>query len=672
MSVDLNEDSWTEVATGLRRAPPGVSGVETFALTRALRLPSYGEAAGAIFVIALWLLTHRHESVVVDAQLYVGRAISSLDPDGAGGDFWYRLDGQFAFSLFPRLVAALIPSMGVFGASALLTLVSQLLWLAALTAFTTSIAKGRAVWAVLICVAVSYGGYSAYEFLHYAEASATPRPFAEAFVLAALAATLRGAKLWAVVFVLLALCFHPIMALPGAFFLFLELCVKDRRWIFLGVAGALCVLAAALLGAPLLSRLIEPMDPEWLAIARTSVILFPSQWDGPFFVATAVRILTIAFAASAMSGAVARLFWSMIVLCPVGIAITYLLAEVYPIVMFVQMQLWRVNWVMALLSTVAMCFCALRLFKEGPASRATLSLFVLAWIAAPDPTCLLFAVLAIAHYRFRARLSERSNAIVAYSCGSIAALIILVGAVAYAKTALELAPQAHEPTYTPLYLLTGSRFLEKIVSAAALAFALSGLLLPKLMPLFVSIGLAALGVATWDATSAYNKVLWSNERQSELEVMVASHPGEVLWLNEFAAPWLWLGRPNWVSRTHGWSAPFSRPLAMTWKDRAEALRDVGWIDPAVSFALKREKGHVSPPFIQFTRQKVQTICSRADAPAWILGPVQSTADVPLDVEARFWRQPAKFVRNPDDKGPVWIEIRDIAVIDCAGYRQASS
>ncbi|HXY58378.1 MAG TPA: hypothetical protein VEH76_07340 [Methylocystis sp.] len=672
MSIELSKDNWTEAANAPRRALPVTRGIEKLAPTWPLRLPSSSEAAGVIFVIALWLLTHRHESIVVDAQLYVGRAIASLDPDGAGADFWYRLDGQFAFSLFPRLVAVLIPSVGVFGASALLTLVSQLLWLSALAAFTTSVAKGRAAWAILICVAVSYGGYSAYDFLHYAEACATPRPFAEAFVLAALASTLRGAKLWAIVFLLPSLCFHPVMALPGVFFLYFEFCVKDRRWIFLGVAGGLCAVVAALMGAPLFSRLIEPMDAEWLAMSRTSVILFPSQWDEPFFIATALRILTIAFVASAMSGPLARLFWSMIVLCLAGIAITYLLAEVYPIVMFVQVQLWRASWVTALLATVAMCLCALRLFKEGPASRATLGLFALAWIVAPDPTGLLFAVLAIIHYRFRKQLSERSSTIVALSCGSIAALIVVVSAGSYAKTVLEMAPQARDAAYTPLYLLTGSRFLEKIVSAAALAYALSGLRLPKLTPLVVSIGLAVLGIATWDVTSAYNRVLWSNERQPELEAMVATHPGEVLWLNEFAAPWLWLGRPNWVSRTHGWSAPFSRPLAMKWKERAEALRDEGWIDPASTFALKREKGHVGPPFIQFTRERIRAICSRADAPAWILGPVQSSADFPVDVEAQFWRQPSKFVRNPDDKGPVWLEVRDIAVIDCSRYRDASS
>jgi hypothetical protein len=204
------------------------------------------------------------------------------------------------------------------------------------------------------------------------------------------------------------------------------------------------------------------------------------------------------------------------------------------------------------------------------------------------------------------------------------------------------------------------------VTALALAWALSDYRVPRPALAGAAAGLAILALATWNGGSAFNRALATNEHPPELERMVASRPGEVLWVGESQAPWVWLGRPNWVSYLHGAGNVFSRPLTMIWRDRILALLDVGWIEPSV-FTRWMSNDSPEKPLPDLTREKIVKICARPDAPAWILGGVESPDALPADVVAQFWRAPAKNVEETVDGHKVSREIRDVAVIDCSLY-----
>ena len=200
---------------------------------------------GSVALVALWFLRRRYNGLLHNSMIYMGRGLADLDPSGVGADYFYRLDGQSSFSVFSKIVDALIPVFGLALSAQLLTVTALVLWLAAMAALAAQLASGRLKWAILICVAAASGAYGGLP-LQYAEAFATPRPFAEAGVLAALAALLAGSRPLAVLFLGLAALFHPIMALAGAGAVYVYLCLENRRWIYLGLAGALCVLVAAL------------------------------------------------------------------------------------------------------------------------------------------------------------------------------------------------------------------------------------------------------------------------------------------------------------------------------------------------------------------------------------------------------------------------------------------
>ena len=227
----------------------------------------------------------------------------------------------------------------------------------------------------------------------------------------------------------------------------------------------------------------------------------------------------------------------------------------------------------------------------------------------------------------------------------------------YARTApsedsvLSSVLRAGEPAYIPLLLL-------------AVAMLVSGW---RPRPL-----LAASAAAIAAPLAAF---CWSHEpfplrsadiRPPALEALVAPHAGEVLWLNEKLAPWVWLGRANWASHVQGSGVVFSRALALAWRERMGFLRDLGWVTDG---ALTPRPGD-GVDFPPFTRASLERLCGRADAPAFVVGAVESPDALAPGLEARFWRGPTRFSLHLSGAAPQWTPIEHYAIFDCAAYRPA--
>jgi hypothetical protein len=654
MSTEANPTALTP-----RSPSPGLFG----ALLNVRSLVSY---VGAVALVALWFLRRRYNGLLHDSMIYMGRGLADLDPSGVGADYFYRLDGQSSFSVFSKIVDALIPVFGLALSAQLLTVTALVLWLAAMAALAAQLASGRLKWAILICVVAASGAYGGLP-LQYAEAFATPRPFAEAGVLAALAALLAGSRPLAALFLGLAALFHPIMALAGASAVYVYLCLENRRWIYLGLFGAVGVIVAALLGLPLFSRLLERFDWNWLIVLRLRAsFLFPLLWREPAWTTLAVHAATLGFAATAATAPIGRLFWSVIVASLGGLLLTVVFGDIYPLVLIVQAQPWRAIWLLTLFGTIGVCFCAQRLWAEGGASRASLALFVIAWIGAESQESALLCLAAIALHALRASLSPHVGRLLTLCCVTIAALAAAGEMGAHIYTTVAAWKESRGGLFDLVAASTTTVMLRTPVTALALAWALSDYRVRRPAFAGAAAALAVLALATWNGGSQFNRALATNEHPPELERMVASHPGEVLWVGESQAPWVWLGRPNWVSYLHGAGNVFSRPLTMIWRDRILALLDVGWIEPSV-FTRWMSNDSPEKPLPDITREKIVKICARPDAPAWILGGVESPDALPADVAAQFWRAPAKNVEVTVDGHKVSREVRDVAVIDCSLY-----
>ena len=238
-----------------------------------------GPILSGVAVTALWFLCRPYAGILYDSRIYMERALGDLDPSGLGRQFDLIHDGQTGFSIFPPLLRHAVSAFGPGPAAMAISGLGLLLWWMAAMFLVSRLFTGRAFWGALICLAafpVTYGGFA---ILHAAEALATPRVFAEAAGLAALALLLDKRRLAAVALWVLAMVLHPIMGLAVAGVGVCWLGFADRRWFFLAGGVVLAVLAAAVLQAPVAARLLEPIDTAWRQVLlERCPFLFPQLW----------------------------------------------------------------------------------------------------------------------------------------------------------------------------------------------------------------------------------------------------------------------------------------------------------------------------------------------------------------------------------------------------------
>ena len=387
---------------------------------------------------------------------------------------------------------------------------------------------------------------------NYAESFATPRPFAEAGVLAALAALLAGSKLRAMLFILLAALFHPIMALAGAGALYVYMCLEDRRWIYLGVAGAVGILIAALLGLPLFSRLLERFDWNWSMILRLCAsFLFPLTWKASVWAPIVINTATLGFAATAATDPIRRLFWS--VLSPPWLAAR-------------QRVAWRCLPACADYSGAAvagdLAVNAVRrdrdvLLRPAPLGGGERG----AHGARPFRDRMerlrirgrarCSALRRSRLYKFRDHFfatNHETLVLLPRDHGRFDRLGRAGRLYLQSRQGLGRRPSGRRRSCRAL---TSSALLRTPLTILALAWAVSNYRIPRPALLGAATALVFLAVSTWNGGTEFNRALSSNQHPPELERMVAAHPGEVLWLGESQAPWVWLSRPNWVSLRAG-------------------------------------------------------------------------------------------------------------------------
>ena len=242
--------------------------------------------------------------------------------------------------------------------------------------------------------------------LGFAELNAIPRPFAEALVLAGLAAFAANRAGIALMFIAAAALLHPIMALADCAAVLAVLGWEDKRWFWLFALGGALSLLAGWLGVPLLDRLFIAVDPALKSLHESrSPFLFPSQWPAESFPPLIVQAATLAIAAHAQQGRHRSILAAMIVVGLGGIAMAAMFGDWLSSLLIVQAQPWRMAWLMAVAGAMAFGICAVNLWREGPSARIVLALLVLCWsfetqleVAAPAAILALLLHFRAAHF----------------------------------------------------------------------------------------------------------------------------------------------------------------------------------------------------------------------------------------------------------------------------------
>lgn len=619
---------------------------------------------GWLAAFGLFLLSRPYQGVRHDGRLYVADALAKLDPGGVGKDLMFVHDGQFGFSLYTPLLSRLIGALGVSAGTMAVVLLTLVLWFAALVFLVERLLADRPMavrWAAFVFVAVLPAIYGPLDLIGFGEAYATPRGLAEAAGMAGMATYLSGRRFLALAVCVVGMVFHPIMGLCSAAAIGLAMCLEDRRWLWAGLAGMVLVTVAGLLRLPLADRIVTVMDPTWRAVVETrSPIVFPSQWPIETWTLMALHACTLAAGAVLMSGAPRRLALGALIAGLVGVAVTVVLGERFSLLLFLQLQSWRMLQPMAVLAAVCLAMLSVELPRRGPSGLWGLALLGLAWMFrdAGGPA-LAAALVGLACVVWGQRMVfSQPKLFSGVALGLLAVAAVVYGAlrVVYLSNLLTTMPASWPFS---LGYAWSSDLPTLVISLAVGIWLARGWRPPPAVARIAAVVMIGVLVLTlWDDRSPYVR-----ERDQgvdpALAAMTASRRGEVLWLLGDIEPWVVMGRASWASRVQTAGVVFSRPLSLEMRARADRLKADGlvlddWMSPP-------QRETAPPPSPNLT--SVRAFCARPDAPAWIVWARWNDAVLDADLGAHDWMPKAPYVLLTRHG---WLQASRYAVIPCAG------
>lgn len=623
-------------------------------------------AAGAL--LALWFLSHPYAGVIHDARLYVGRALADLDPQGLGRDLLFANDGQSGFTLYRPMIRAGVTAFGAGPAALAATLVNLGLWFAAAGFLASRYQHGRRLAAVLVAVAILNPIYGGFDVFRYGEAFASPRPLAEAAVMAGLGLLASG-RIWlAVLPMLVAAALHPVMALPGLMIGFIVHAQRDRRLWALPVLGGLGLIGAAVLRLPLAERLLVTADPAWMAVMTArSPYLFATWWRPGDWGVTVVQFALTALAAYGTTGRLRAVLVAILAAAAIGLLATLVLCDGLHDILALQLQPWRALWPLAVAANGALPLIAFALWRRGPRGHAALALLVLAWLMASSGlggALAAVACLAAAAWALRGQTapSERLTLIL-MGVAAFVALVEIGQALIAAAQVLILGPapgsmlsqlalwRSNAPTYLAAIVLMG------------LASTHGGRRF-RLRTLAILLVLVAMPAALlWDDRPGPQRRVESGRPDVALARALGPQPGALLWVGGDAQPWLLAGRPTWATSIQGASTVFSRPLAMAWDDRMRRLIAVGFTTEAdrQPFTPANARSHAN------TVTGSATVCGWPDRPAAIL--IAGHRPIP---DAVYWKpDPPEARLMTDGTTFFWQEVSEYTVVHCPAAKPIS-
>jgi hypothetical protein len=630
-------------------------------------------ALAALSLVAMLLAYRPYAGIAHDGQIYVGFAMAALDPQGVGRDLMFVKDGQADLSLFPRATAALMRHLGPSATSRWLTLAGLFVWLGGASLLFSRLAGGRVLWAALACVLVLEPTYGGFDILGYLGSYLSPRPLAEALVLAGLAALIDRRRILGLVVLGIAGVVHPVMTLPGVAVGFILLAAEDRRWWVAAGAAIVAVAVAAGLHLPMADRLLIRIDPAWMEMLQTrNTYLFPGLWTFNDYGRVAVQLATVVIAAGVIGdrtegrSRLALLAIAGIGLC--GVLLSAAFGEAWPSLLVAQLQPWRAGWLLAVAANGGLAVAAIGLWRAGGGYRTALAALVMAWLG-QGLLGAAFGIMAVAVFVQAQRGRQPAPSKIMATTISLAVAGMAAAWMARAW------PQLH-------FLQTGIAagiplgWWELLKTGVPQGLAAALVVLVALTPPWprpavrsgaaLSAIAAVLALLAWDHRSAVQRMIDEAQGAPALRAMIGSAPGPVQWIDGSTHAWLLAGRANWSSSLQGASIVFSRPLAVDWDARLRTLMALGLAQEGDRSPYVHPAAQPNHP----SRAGVLSLCSRADAPVAVI----MAAPAPPGLPVRLWQAPG-VQYDPyigADNRPGWRPVTAYAVVSCPVVRRGLS
>ena len=645
------------------------------------RISSQAPAQWAIPLViaaAAYAIGHPYLGIIGDSTLYLGRALADLSPGGVGRDIVFMLDGQSRFSLFSRLADPLVAALGAERAGIVIAAMASVCVFAATIVLARALTESRRLTIAVALVAAAMPATYGAGIFRFAETAAVPRPFAEAAVMVSMAALIAGRPVAAALFLAAAALVHPIMAMAGVGTVLVLLAWRRDARTSLAVVSAMVVVAGLIValgaaGVPLLDRLVVHVDADWLGmLAARSPYLFPSRWPASDFAAPIVQATTIALAVRDTHPKTRRVLVAVAVSAFAQLAAALVFGDALHGLLAIQVQEWRALWLLAVVAMVCLPYVASQLWRGSAQDRVVLALLGLAWLsplglAGSLAVCVLSLVL-----RARSGLFPIENRHAIWALAAVAAVALVTTAIAIGGWA-SLVSRGPRDEAAAFVLALRSDLLVAPVWLATAVWLLAEprrfgpSWLGRAMPGVATIGLAALAVVaarTWDERGS--AAIWGNQDGFAATGDVPGAPSSELFVvGGLSSSWFALGRPQYFSPEQAASIVFSRPLAMAWRRRADALRALDLVPRNV---LRPWDPLTADDHVVVTAEKISALCARNDAPAAVIVPDRDDAPAPKLSGASVWNAPAPLPILEKYQPPQWHVIRGWVIEPCRSRR----
>lgn len=545
-----------------------------------------------IFVIGAWLTTHYYRGVEHDAALYAGQAMARLYPEAFRQDLFFAFGSQDDYTFFTPVFAALARALPLGDAALLLVVLAHIVWVTAAVAFVRRLlaGPGPAAW---LGLAVVLGGYSAWgpqSVLAYGEGYVTARVWAEAFALIALVCSLHGKRIPASVFCAISLALHPIIALPAvAFVAFYSF--NTRQWLGGVALGTVAAATAVALGALPLDRLIGVMDPEWYDAVMTRAtyinVAYWSQRDINQVLGILAVLLTAAIAAE---GHLRRAWLAIVATALIGMALALMAAWTHH-TFLMQMQTWRVLWLVRIFAMLAAAWLVFDFWPRGRGYRLLLLWLAIGWWAKDywgGALALVIPVLLALRQKWERLDVPRSIVFSSYLVATVLGLNALVAEFQLIQTFVY-----QNMTNLPPSRLPAAQFHTIIRELGSVVFPL---LLwpvwrlahgnrPRQLGVFLTVfWFATVAAWHWNQRSPYERDITSTLAR-EAEPMLDFFPPNALvyWQQNHRIPWFVLRHGNYASGQQTAGLLYSRETALEAMRRIARLAKLGMSDAAISW-----------------------------------------------------------------------------------------
>jgi hypothetical protein len=587
----------------------------------------------------IWTVERHWGGLRNDGALYTLLAFNHLDPATFAGDLLVRYGSQDPFTIFPAIYAWAIATFGLTLANLGLLIIAYALWLAGAWSLSHRLARGWPAHLAFLAIAAAPLGYGAWQSFGAGENVLTPRPFAEGLTMLGLASLV--ARQWvrsAAAFVL-AIVFHPAVALAGLSAAVLALAVRRRViWIVIP-AGAAAVLALAVAGVSPFAGLLNRIDDTWLTVIRTRTqYMFLSAWLAGDWART-ISDAALCVAAAALSrGARRHAFLAVTATAILGIIVTGVGVDLLHNTLVTQLQTWRFAWLMAVVKWAAAAVVWLRLRRSNAGQVAA---------------CLLAAPAIILIRPFADQIWAWVPALAMSLGGLVLSFLVL------RRRALEVSATARRLALEVMLVLPLASLGDGLISLwmdsltwlrvrefaqdpttflpvrVGLALIGTGLVWLAARRPRTAMALGAAGLIA--AASVFDfRAPWERYVMAAAPPLALPPAAEVIWDSEATPTWLLLRRPAWFSAMQASGLALSRGAGMEWVRRRRLMAPVM---PLTDFRLDYKVAQCSDPVWRPKLSDVAEACRRAPALTGVIvdRPLSPTAEVAFDTRAPMTR-----------------------------------